>query len=72
MAVNLTARQQAIVDYVTDYHQAHHCSPTSREVAEHFGIAPTASANHLKAIVKKGAMVKIVSATGQARGWRVP
>lgn len=70
--MKLTDRQQAIVDYVAAYHQAHYCSPTLREVAEHMGIARTGSALHLKAIVKKGVLVKIVSATGQARGWRLP
>lgn len=69
---NLTARQKAILEYVLAYHAEHHCSPTLREVADHFGIARTGSALHLKAIVKKGALVKIVSATGQARGWRLP
>lgn len=68
----LTAKQQQIVNYVAAYHKQHFCSPTSREVADHMGIRLTAGWNHLKAIVQKGALVRIVGADGQARGWRVP
>lgn len=68
----LTAKQQQIVDYVVAYNRKHHCSPSFREVGLHFGIQGQAVVNHLKAIVKKGALVIIRTAEGKHRGWRLP
>lgn len=70
--MKLTEKQQAIVNWVDAYNRAHHCSPTFREVADHFGIHLQAVTNHMKVILRKGAMVQILSADGKHRGWRVP
>ncbi len=49
----LTAKQQAILDYVREHTQA--ASPTSREIAAAFGFAsPHAVTAHLDALEKKG------------------
>lgn len=72
MTVQLTNRQQEIVAYVAGYHAAHHCSPSFRELSAHLGVRLQAVTNHMKAIVKKGALVQILSADGRHRGWRVP
>ena len=68
----LTARQQAIVDYVLAYNREHHCSPTMREISSHFAIRLQAVVNHLNSIVAKGALIPVRSAEDKHRGWRAP
>lgn len=56
----LTARQQAVLDFVQAHHrdQGHH--PTLREIQAHFGFAsPFAVTRHLQALERKGALVRI-------------
>ena len=49
----LTAKQQAILDYVREHTQA--ASPTSREIAAAFGFkSPHAVTVHLDALERKG------------------
>jgi repressor LexA len=51
----LTARQQEVLDFITDTQTQTGMIPTSREIQEHFGFgSQTAAMNHLKALERKG------------------
>lgn len=50
----LTAKQQAVLEFVEDFFQQQGYPPTVREVAAHFGIQPRAAADHLAALKRKG------------------
>ncbi len=50
----LTAKQQAVLEFVEDFFQQQGYPPTVREVAVHFGIQPRAAADHLAALKRKG------------------
>lgn len=69
---NLTARQQEIFDWVLAYQLEHHCSPSYREIEDHFGFAHQACQDHMRVIVTKGHLVPVRSAAGLHRGWRKP
>jgi repressor LexA len=52
---SLTARQQEVLDFISEAQSLSGVIPTSREIQEHFGFASqTAAMNHLKALEKKG------------------
>lgn len=68
----LTTRQESILRFVLEYRAEHDCSPTIREIGQAFGIKPGAAHAHMKALVKKGVLVQITSATGRNKGWRRP
>lgn len=56
--VALTERQQEIVDFIGRFYAENHVGPTVREIASEFGFAsPQAVSGHLKALVKKDAIV---------------
>ena len=51
----LTARQQQILDYITEWILDRGYPPTIREIGEHMGIRSTNGVNdHLKALERKG------------------
>jgi repressor LexA len=55
--MNLTSRQQEILDYIGDALDRSGVMPSTREIQEHFGFASqTAAVNHLRALEKKGAI----------------
>ncbi|MEM7600352.1 MAG: transcriptional repressor LexA [Verrucomicrobiota bacterium] len=57
--MKLTARQQEILDYLQSVHRQSGIMPSTREIQEHFGFASqTAAVSHLRALEKKGAIVK--------------
>lgn len=55
MAARLTARQQAILDYIAAFRRGHGCSPSIPEIQREFGIrSPNGVAGHLLALEAKG------------------
>jgi repressor LexA len=53
--MNLTQRQQEVLDYITHMQATAGVMPSTREIQEHFGFASqTAAVNHLRALEKKG------------------
>ena len=57
--MKLTARQQEILDYLESVHRRTGIMPSTREIQEHFGFASqTAAVSHLRALERKGAIVK--------------
>lgn len=66
----LTDRQQAILDFVTERVDSHGLPPTWAEIAEAFGFSQTRSARkHLQALEAKGYLSLL---PGKARGIRLP
>lgn len=56
---SLTARQGEILEYIELCQERTGVVPSTREIQEHFGFASqTAAMNHLKALEKKGAIVR--------------
>ncbi|ADC72323.1 transcriptional repressor, LexA family [Thioalkalivibrio sp. K90mix] len=67
--MSLTARQQAILDYISETVATQGTAPTRSEIARAFGFrSPYAAECHLKALEKKGA-IELVG--GAARGIRL-
>jgi repressor LexA len=55
--MNLTARQQQILDFIDQALDRGGVMPSTREIQDHFGFASqTAAVNHLRALEKKGAI----------------
>lgn len=55
--MNLTARQQEILDFIDQALDRGGVMPSTREIQDHFGFASqTAAVNHLRALEKKGAI----------------
>ena len=52
----LTARQAEIFNFIKGYIKSYQMSPTSKEIADHFEIYPNGAAQHVKALLKKGAL----------------
>lgn len=50
----MTARQQAVLDFIADYLEAHAYPPTIREIADGFEISVKGAYDHVKALEKKG------------------
>lgn len=51
----LTKKQSEILDYVVEYLRDHEYSPSYREIADHFGMASTATVHeHIKNLERKG------------------
>jgi repressor LexA len=66
----LTARQQEILDFLTNESNRTGIMPSTREIQEHFRFASqTASVNHLKALERKGAIQRMA---GKARAVALP
>jgi len=60
----LTDRQAEVLAFILYFRAANQFSPTTREIAEHFGFLQTAAQNHIRALEKKGA---ITTQPGKAR-----
>lgn len=70
--MKLTKRQQEVLDYLKDVHSKWGTIPSTREIQEHFEFASqTAAVSHLRALEKKGAIVKIPSDKRRARGYAI-
>jgi repressor LexA len=55
----LTARQQAVLDFIRRQQRKTGIPPSSREIQAHFGFqSQTAAMNHLRALEKKGVIVR--------------
>jgi repressor LexA len=54
MTTPLPKRQQAILDFVTAYHEEHGAAPTQEEIATRFNISKPTAHEHLKALQDKG------------------
>ena len=54
----LTEKQQAILDFIQDYLDAHQYPPSVREIGRHFGIYPATVQDHISAIERKGFLRK--------------
>ena len=53
--MNLTDRQQQILEFITAAQHATGVTPSTREIQQHFGFASqTAAVNHLRALERKG------------------
>jgi len=50
----LTARQQAVLDFIAQYIELHAYPPTIREIADSFSISVKGAYDHVKALEKKG------------------
>lgn len=67
--MQLTDRQQAILDFLAAYQAGHGYPPTRAEIARAFGFSQARSAeDHLRALAAKGA---IALETGRSRGIRL-
>lgn len=63
--VDLTARQQKVLDFISRYSQTHGYSPTLRDIAAHLGVISNFGVNrHLDALEKKG----WITQSGSSRG----
>jgi repressor LexA len=56
--MNLTPRQREILDFIQDFTGKQGYPPTVREIAGHFGIDYRAAIDHLRALEKKGSLVR--------------
>lgn len=65
----LTARQQQVLDFIADYIDEHHYPPSTNDIARHFSFKSNAAWEHLKALVRKGAILKT---PGVIRGISLP
>ena len=54
----LTEKQQAILNFIQDYLEAHQYPPSVREIGKQFGIYPATVQDHLSAIERKGFLKK--------------
>ena len=50
----LTARRREVFEYIKGYIHDNGQSPTVRQVGKHFGFAPKAAYDHIKALIRKG------------------
>lgn len=56
-SVQLTSRQQELLDYLRGYQRANGVMPSTRDIQRHFGFSSqTAAMSHLRALEKKGAI----------------
>ena len=58
MLTDLTEKQQAILDFIQDYLEAHQYPPSVREIGRHFKIYPATVQDHIAAIERKGHLTK--------------
>ena len=56
--MNLTPRQREILDFIQDFTGKQGFPPTVREIGGHFGIDYRAAIDHLRALEKKGSLVR--------------
>ncbi len=55
--LNITRKQEEILDFISSYVIKNGSSPTFREIGEHFSISPAAAYCAVKALEKKGYLV---------------
>ena len=66
--LTLTDRQQRVLDFITDFMRAEGFPPTRAEICDALGFrSPNAAEDHLRALVKKGAIEML---PGTSRGIR--
>ena len=66
VAKTLTPRQREILQFIKNYYQEHHCSPTYAEIAAAVGLSSMATIfTHIKALERKGYLRR---QKGTARG----
>ena len=80
--MELTERQQQVLDFIEEQQARHGLIPSTREIQEHFGFASqTAALNHLRALERKGAVrrqpgkaraVAVVTQLGRERIIHIP
>ncbi len=63
----LTAKQQALLDFIGNFTANMHMAPTIYEIAEHLGIRASTAFVHLRALCRKGA----ISRSGKARSIQI-
>lgn len=57
--MQLTVRQQEVLDYLQSEHRRTGIMPSTREIQQHFGFASqTAAVSHLRALERKGALFR--------------
>ncbi|MCP5542047.1 MAG: repressor LexA [Akkermansiaceae bacterium] len=67
--MNLTKRQQELLDYLKEEHARTGIMPSTREIQEHFGFASqTAAVSHIRALERKGVIKRL---PGKARALMV-
>ena len=54
----LTTRQNEILAFLRDYHNHHGYPPSLRELADHFRVYPNTIQDHLKALIRKGYLIR--------------
>jgi repressor LexA len=70
MASELTAKQQAVLDFLKAEHRRTGLIPSTREIQAHFGFASqTAAMSHLRALERKEAVIRL---PGKARAVMFP
>jgi repressor LexA len=68
--IELTRRQQQVLDFIGDYAEQHGSPPTLREISAHIGTSGTVSAlRHVEALERKGALQR---REGRSRGLVLP
>ena len=68
--VNLTQKQQAVLDFLKSEHRKTGLIPSTREIQAHFGFASqTAAMSHLRALERKEAILRV---PGKARAVMFP
>jgi repressor LexA len=63
----LTSRQQDVLDFIRTFSARHGVPPTVREIGEQFRVTPRAAFDHLRALERKGALQRRVSARRTSR-----
>ncbi len=63
----LTRRQREILAFIRSFTQRHSVPPTVREIGGHFRVTPRAAFDHLRALEKKGALRRRVTAGRTSR-----
>ena len=57
--IQLTNRQQEVLDYLKETHRVEGYMPSTRDIQRHFNFASqTAAISHLRALEKKGVIVR--------------
>lgn len=63
----LTDRQSEVLGFMRTFSQRHGLPPTVREVAERFRVTPRAAFDHIRALERKGALLRRVTARRTSR-----
>lgn len=63
----LTDRQQEVLGFIRAFTQRHGLPPTVREVGERFHVTPRAAFDHIRALERKGALRRRVTAKRSSR-----